>query len=512
MSGNSQLPKILLKHTRIEINNYDPGDASMLEYLFTINDKITHSIVPKGIEYDDKNRRLILPRGMDLELLIQSFMVEPIVDRECDPFVNMEPIPIKYLTKDERQLEILKFILGVEKHAYTKTKSQIAVNSTTGSGKTFLSVAAICFTGCRTMIITSSIDWLKQWRERILEYTNLTDNDIFMIAGSPSISKIINRDPLQYKIFLVSHSTIRSYGDSSGWDKVAELFKHLKCSFKIYDECHLYFDNMCTIDFHTNTKKTLYLTATPGRSDRDENLIYKQYFFNIPSIELFDEENDPHVNYIGLLYNSNPTAFEVSSFTKGPYKFDRNVYVNYLVDKPNFLKLVSVIIDMTLRLPGKVLIYIQTNDAIIKVYNYIMQEFPFLNGAVGIFTTLTPKAQKADMQKLKFILSTTKSCGAAIDIADLGVTVVLAEPFKSEITARQTLGRCRNPNTYYIDCIDNSVYRTRIYYKSKKYIFSKYAKSCSQVYMDDVELEEKSEAIRDKYTTKKLMTLPVFKR
>ena len=263
-------PKILIKHSRIEINNYELGDCPKLEYIFSIWDPVYFQSFYKGIEYDEDKKQLRIPRGIDINYIKNLFACEPEVDRNPDPYVNTEPLPIKYLSKDDRQYEILQFILGVGKHKYTATKSQISCNSTTGSGKTFVTIASMCYTGNRIIIITNSLNWLDQWKARIMEYTPLTEKDIYMVAGSGSINKILCRDPLQYQVFLMSHATIKSYGDTNGWDKVEELFKYLKCSMKVFDEAHLYFDNMAKIDFHSNTRKTLYLTATPKRSSKEE--------------------------------------------------------------------------------------------------------------------------------------------------------------------------------------------------------------------------------------------------
>mgnify|MGYP002862583223 CR=1 FL=1 len=271
MDNNS---KIVIKHSRIEINDYDLGDCPNLEYIFSVWDPVYHAAFPKAIEYDEEKRQLRLPRGIDIGYLKDLFFCEPTVSKVPDPYVITDPIKVKYLPKDQRQLEILKFILGQEQYKYTSTKSQLSVNSSTGSGKTFVTVASICYSGSRTIIITSALNWLDQWKAKILEYTPLTEKQIYLIAGSGSINKLIHRNnALDYQIFLVSHSTIKSYGDRNGWDKVEELFAFLQCSLKVYDEAHLYFDNMAKIDFHSNTRKTLYLTATPARSAKDENAI-----------------------------------------------------------------------------------------------------------------------------------------------------------------------------------------------------------------------------------------------
>ena len=510
MLGNEEkVPKIDIKHSRIEINNYELGDFPKLEYLFSVWNPIYHSSFIKGMEYDVNSKKLLLPRGMDIRMLKNAFMAEPFVDRVCDPYVNTNPIPIKYLARDSRQLEILKFILGEDKYYYTKSKSQIAVNSTTGSGKTFVTVAGICYNGSRAIIITSSTNWLNQWKDKILEYTNLKEKDIYMIIGKGSLDKLIARNnPLDYQIFLASHSTIRSFGDKNGWNRVEWLFKFLQCSMKVFDESHLYFDNMVKIDFHSNTKKTLYLTATPARSNKEEDIIYQEYFRNVPSISLFDEENDPHVNYIGLLYHSHPTAYDIRNFSRGKFNFDRNVYTDYVTGQDAFQKLVCILIDMTLSMNGKILIYIGVNNSIIRVYDYILHEFPFLENHIGIYTTLaTNKEEKEAALQKKYILSTTKSCGAAQDIPGLVCTIVLAEPFKSSVLARQTLGRCRADNTLYIDCVDIDSYRVKSYYKQKKKVFLQYAKSCKEVYMDDNELAARYRTIRQTYKGKKLMTM-----
>lgn len=507
------MDKIVLKHSRIEINNYDMGDCPQIEYIFSIWDPVYHMTRPKAIEYDEEHKRLILPRGIDVSYVMNMFLEEPYVDKHCDEYVNNPPLGIKYLARDDRQMEILQFLTGKGKYSFTRSKSQLSVNSTTGSGKTFVTVAAVCYTGARCILITSSIDWLQQWKDKILEYTSLTEDQIYMITGAASINKLLARDNvLDYQFFLASHSTIRSYGDKHGWNKVDELFRSLKCSVKVFDEAHLYFDNMSKIDFHSNCKKTVYLTATPARSAKDENTIYQLYFKNIPSISLFDENSDPHVNYVAIHYNSHPSAYDISNCIN-QYGFDRNKYVSYITKRPNFLKMVTLILDMVWNMNGKVLIYIGTNAGITEVYNYILSEFPFMEGYVGIYTSLTSdQPNKEDNLHKKIILSTTKSCGAASDIADLLIAINLAEPFKSEVLTRQTLGRCRAYNSLFIDLVDSGFIFTKRYYKLKRNIYMQYAKSCKDIYMEDPEIDDRVNKIHEKYGSLKVMCATVYKQ
>ena len=68
--NNKRTPKILIKHSRIEISDYDIGDAPRLEYLFSVWDPIYHTSFPKAIEYNPDTRKLVVPRGMNINTLV----------------------------------------------------------------------------------------------------------------------------------------------------------------------------------------------------------------------------------------------------------------------------------------------------------------------------------------------------------------------------------------------------------------------------------------------------------
>ena len=147
----------------------------------------------------------------------------------------------------------------------------------------------------------------------------------------------------------------------------------------------------------------------------------------------------------------------------------------------------------------KALIYIGTNKAIGKFYDFLVGAFPQYKHQIGIYTSIVPDDQKEDMLNKRIILSTTKSCGAGMDIHGLKVSVVLAEPFRSEVLTRQTLGRTRANNTLYIDCIDDGFFYCKSYFNSKKPIFSKYATKCTNIAtMNDFEIQDRIKTIDEK--------------
>ena len=60
--------KIEIKHSVIKINDYNMGDCEFLENSFMIYDPITHTKYIYALEYDEDNKILYVPRGIDVYL------------------------------------------------------------------------------------------------------------------------------------------------------------------------------------------------------------------------------------------------------------------------------------------------------------------------------------------------------------------------------------------------------------------------------------------------------------
>ena len=482
---------ILVKNTSIIITNYEFGQYPRLEKFFEIFDRTRHIYYYKGLYYNKEDKTLTVPRGIDINFLESLFRANATVDYSCDKKTKvLTDTFIKNKPKNDVQKTALKFILGLHPYEFTKTKSQLCINLNPGAGKTYLTIAMASYLMERCITITSSLDWLNQWKREILEHTNMEESEIYIISGGASIAKLLNgmKDIKSIKFFLASHNTIKSYGDKNGWDKVSELFNILEVGVKIYDEAHLNFDNICSIDFHTNTRNTLYLTATPARSQDKENDIYKLYFKNVPSIDLFNSDTDPRTKYIGMRFNSHPSPLVIAQ-CKNQYGLNRIAYINYLVQSEEFKKVLHQVINKVKVIPGKFLFYIGINEATEYVVNYIKTVFPELVNNIGVYNSTVTENKKEQLEK-KFIFSNTKSCGAAMDIKGLKGTIVLAEPFKSEVLARQSLGRTRAHNTIYIELVDEGFYYAMKYYESKKRVFNKYATNCSEIRFKTGELDK----------------------
>ena len=397
------------------------------------------------------------------------------------------------------QREAIDFIIGRDKYIAIKDAPQLCVNLNTGAGKTFVTIACSAYIGIKSIIMLSSIGWIDQWKSCICEYTDTSPNEIYVITGSSSIAMILQGKVKlnNIKYFLASHQTIGTYASKYGWDKVTELFKLLRVGIKIYDEAHLYYKSICEIDFHTNTKKTLYLTATPMRSNEDEDRVYQAAFAECPKINLFNEETDPRTHYVALLYNSHPSEKDIIKCNNRRAQcFDVNAYCRYASSNETFYKILRIVLE-EIFMRGKALIYVGLNDAILKIKDWIIYNYPWLKDQVGIYTSIIPKDKKEEEKNKMIILTTTRSAGAALDIKGLKVTVILSEIFKSKVVARQALGRTRDRDTICIECVDVGFSAAEACYRHKFPEMETYALDTETIFLDDDAINNRIKEIMD---------------
>ena len=491
--------RIIVRNSCIMIKNYEMGECMELEKNFMVWNPLTHRMDILGMYHDTENKILYLPRGLDIYRIKKYLREKYHTPESPNDYDSIDNILIKYTPRDEEQKQALRFMCGVGEYEENYRLPQLSVNLPTGKGKTYCSIATIAYLKIKSIVITYSNTLLTQWKENIKEYTNLTEKDILFISGSPMMNMILNDKSMKArkaKIFLCTHGTIRSFCDTYGWDKLNEVFKVLGIGMKFIDEAHTNFANLLMLDFYTNVFKTYYVTATPKRSDWREDRIYQLSIKNVPYIDLFNEDNDPHTEYIAIKWNSRPNAMQISE-CRNMYGLDRNKYVNYVVKQPNFYKMMYIIMDMVIKCKGRVLFYIGTNDAVLHVYRWMSENYPEFIGDIGIYTSLLSKEDKLKQKDKKLLLSTTKSAGLGEHIEGLKMTIVLAEPFKSEVLARQSLGRTRDPNTMYIELVDLGFKHIRKFYYDKLPIFNKYATSTSDTMIDQYELERRSEKLKE---------------
>lgn len=492
---------IEIRNSCIVIHNYELGDNERLEKLFTYSKKVYghYHYFFMGLKYNPQEKDLYVPGGVELYYILNSFYKDAnnkVLDKiPPDPYDSVGQVFLKKPPRNERQKKAIRFCLGLEEYIGNRNQSQISLNLDTGVGKTYVAIFVFSYYEVKTMVIASSTDWLEQWKERIIEYTNLLEDDIYIISGMPSIVKLRTglKDPNKVKIYLSTHDTLANFAKNNTWGKLRELFNFLKIGIKIYDEAHLDFENICKIDFNTNCWKTYYLTATPMKSDFGQNKVYQFSFKTVPKISLYDEINDPHTSYLAILFNSHPKGKEIDHCYDRDHGFSMIRYVDYIVDKPIFYKMLKLIINRVLYelkpgLEEKAMLYIGKNEAVLKAYNWIKFNYP--NVPCGIYTSLVPKQKKHEQLNNKIILTTTKSASACLDIPGLKKNIVFAEPFSSLVYAKQILGRTRDKDTEMIELVDVGFRRIKEWYlKKRDKTYYKYATECNEIAFSSYEID-----------------------
>jgi len=482
--------KIVVYNNKVVVNNYSYGDFPGLDSSFEVFDPITHTYKTIAAEYDRKAMTLTLPRGMDIPYLEKMLGYNAFYDNSyIQPKNNINQILVKYPPKDTKQSEAISFLSGTGNYKFTKTYGQLFLALDTGAGKTYLGIVYTALLNLKTIIITTSNQWLSQWRTRFIEHTNILSSEIHSINGSMDINNLLEKPDTvydKYKVYTVTHATLLSYANAYGWGSIDTLFRKLGIGLKIIDEAHLNFDNIYHIDYASSVYRTLYLTATPVRGEYNENRIYQIYFKNIPMLDLFDPDNDPHTHYISLRYKSNMSLSDINR-CQSIHGFNKQTYCDLLMYYENFDFISRIVMDMIYKIPGRKMLFFATNNAIVFFYKWLIYNFPEIQNDIGIFTSINSDKQSA-LQKT-YILTTSKSAGAAVDIPELMVCVNMAEPTKSPPQNKQRFGRTRAYNSYYIDVVDVSLKVISNYYKASYAMFEKYAIDIKDVVFNQAQLK-----------------------
>ena len=74
--------KIEVFNTSIVINDYEFGDCTKLENYFKVYEPVTHSYYYYGMYYDEENKKLYLPKGIDI------WLVEKLLETDAHVHVN----------------------------------------------------------------------------------------------------------------------------------------------------------------------------------------------------------------------------------------------------------------------------------------------------------------------------------------------------------------------------------------------------------------------------------------
>lgn len=465
---------LVKRPSHLAILNYYPGDLPEIEMAFTYREVwTTHTI---GMLYDEESRELRIFGGANPYYLqkIANTGLE-IVEDLC--FDKYEPISLrlKNFPRDQLQNEMIQFLIAGGKYQYTYNFPQIACNAQTGEGKTFCAIAMITYLRMKTIIILSRVNIKNNWISEIQSFTDI-DHRRILLLDSKNIDKILSGklNTSQYVVYVAIHRTICNAAKKYGWKVIGELFKLCSIGLKIYDEAHKEFNSTMHIDAYTNTRKTLYLTATLKIAGRQANWIFQRAFREIPKFdqkELGYNNSKKHIIAVIERYDSKPDI-EDRTECKDRHGFNARKHSLYQIDRDRYFYDIfdSTVEKFTIRNSMRTLILLNRVIACETIAERLRRMYPDKKIA-----TWHHKVKQVDKDRAKeeadIIVSTNQSLGMGETIKDLRC-VINCEAFFTDTLGFQASGRLRRLESkefcYYIELIDEGFPSIKNQWKARK--------------------------------------------
>lgn len=469
---------IKLYPTKICITNYDLGDSLKLEKSLSVWDPVIFQVVYQAFEYDEDNRILTIPGGYNL-FYLEEILTKPYTfdDSHKDIVEDYRKtmFSLKYPTRNTLQNQAINFLM--------RKINQKFLSLETGGGKTYCTIHYVFKSKKMPITFVDQENIASQWLDRILYFTSIKEDEIYTISGQKSIDKIMNMSDEEigkYKWFIAIHRTMSNYLASEGHDKVKALFKKMGIGVRLYDEAHVEYRNIFNMDSSYDCE-SVYITATPTRSNPLENKVY-QNMFSLKSVPRFVGKGDNYHNVLVYKYTTKPDLDEEMSM-KSKYGFDAIKWTNYIMNDnfEIFSESLTEILDLVYRKNShKTAVLIKSIELCDKVYD----EFKDYLGEKGLTCgRYHSKVKNKDAELEKDVIFTTeKSFGKALDIPGLSVCVNTV-PCSSEATVLQIIGRLReipDKEVFFVDMYDygfdmqckQAAKRLKIYKNKAKKIYN----------------------------------------
>lgn len=465
--------EILVYTTHIEVTNYRFGDFPEVELMMSKKDKRKHALIPIGYQIDEGYDRLYLPRGFDIGILERCAKTQAIEMKCKQPISKLENVRMTTEPKNEMQRDAISFLTGTGMYENPAgSPPQLGLNMPTGSGKTYCAINSMVTMKKRAIIICHSKKILNQWIRGINNFTDIDSDRILFIEGSKMIQALMDGrlNPVAYDYFITTHQTLATFASIDGWITLNEFFRNLRISLKILDETHLYFENMLRIDFYTDIPVTWYLTATYGRADIQQNIIYKQAYRTVYRFGNLIERYRHTISFI-VMIDSHPTNKDKRAVQySNSYGYSSSNYMKYeyLQESDVMLNTVHRILKQCDKVEGIRIILSGLQDTTDLVAETVKEWYPS-------WDTLSVHSKKnathKEMEEANCISCTYKMLGTGADIKGLRV-LIMTEPIGSAINMEQVMGRLRP----YFD--DNGEERETIFY----YIVDAGFRKCVDMY------------------------------
>jgi len=134
-----------------------------------------------------------------------------------------------------------------------------------GAGKTIIGIAAMARCSCATLILTSNVTSVRQWKREIIEKTSLTEDQVGEYSGAAKDVRPIT---------IATYQIMTHRGSKSDAFSHMQLFHEREWGLIIYDEVHLLPAPVFRATADIQATRRLGLTATLIREDGREEDVF----------------------------------------------------------------------------------------------------------------------------------------------------------------------------------------------------------------------------------------------
>jgi superfamily II DNA or RNA helicase len=391
----------------------------------------------------ESEKFLLVPRFFPLDQYISDIRVDNkqhegrsiSIQHSIQPRGNLQRVAMEYMLKSDRGT--LQLAPGV--------------------GKTVISIYMIAERKRNTIILVHRNALSDQWKERVLEFTNLNKDDIAQLKSSKF------KEDLHKPIVISTVQTFISLLNRSRIEFLTELDK-ANIGIMIADEVHTTVGapTFAECSIHVPSKITFGLSATPYRYDGNDDII--RYHLG-PVFSDVDMEDTMPANVKVLLLD-----YEIDTPKKHYYlywggEFQRSRYLNQMKKSEPFIRTVKGLIE---KLKDREMIVMMERIKLIdEIYNWL--DF---QSKSRFYRSST--AEKLDSQ---ITFTTPGKCRDGID-APQKDCMVMTSPISNieQLAGRITRKKKDKKRPLLIDMVDygcsnisRTIYKRLDYYENKNW-------------------------------------------
>lgn len=340
------------------------------------------------------------------------------------------------------------------------------VQAAPGWGKTYISINIGSQTKGQVLVVVPNNLLASQWKKSILDFTNLTEDDIGMMKGS-DLDKLKRKgiDKKPFNIILIQ--SLDSQLQRANFQELIDFYRNTSIVF--YDETHTSgaADGYAKTTGIFSTYNIVGLSATPYK--KDKNLF--QLYTGIGQIVYISTHQNliPNCNMhlldTPITQKEQRELFDI--FQKTNYNFFMSKLEDYLFKVDAYFVYIAEWLVYRYKQGYSSVILFKTNKMLEKLQLFLNKIKGELEIKSTILTNETAKKNRKELETSDVILSNYKMFSAGADVPHLSC-IFFASMVLSKTTLIQSLGRVTRKH-------DTKIQEVQAHFLLPKFIYPLYS-------------------------------------